>query len=254
MRIKAFASRNIKELVRDPLSYIFCLGFPLVMLLVMTLIGQNIPKEAGNTLFSIQNQSAGTAVFGLAFVMLFAALLISKDRTSALLCRLFASPMKSVDFILGYSIPLFIIAVAQLIVNFVASIILGAVVGESFNIPNLLLSMLVHIPTIILFIGLGIIFGSLFNEKSSPGISSIIVSLAPMLGGVWMPIDQMGGAILVVAKIFPFYHAVGASRAVLAGTADESLIYNILILCAWAVAVLIVSIFVFKSKMRSEKK
>lgn len=253
MRIKAFASRNIKELIRDPLSYIFCLGFPLVMLLVMTVIGQNIPKEAGLNVFSVQNQSAGTAVFGLAFVMLFAALLISKDRASTLLCRLFASPMKSVDFILGYTIPLLIIAAAQLAVNFLSSIVIGAAVGESFDVPNMLLSMLVHIPTIILFIGLGIIFGTLFSEKSSPGISSIVVTLAPLLGGVWMPIDTMGGTILTVAKIFPFYHAVKSARTVLAGSTDD-VAQSVLYVSAWAVVVFIVSIFVFKAKMRSEKK
>lgn len=253
MRINAFASRNIKELIRDPLSYIFCLGFPLVMLVVMTIIGQSVPKEAGVEVFNIQNQSAGTAVFGLAFVMLFSALLISKDRASALLSRLFASPMKSVDFILGYTLPLVIIAVAQLAVNFVSSLVIGAVVGESFDILNMLLSMLVHIPTIFLFIGFGIIFGSLFSEKSSPGISSILVTLAPLLGGVWMPIDTMGGVILDVAKIFPFYHAVKASRTVLAGSTD-GVALSVLYLCAWAAVVFVASIFVFKAKMRSEKK
>ncbi|MCQ4022747.1 MULTISPECIES: ABC transporter permease [unclassified Ruminococcus] len=253
MRIKAFASRNIKELIRDPLSYIFCLGFPLIMLLVMSVIGQSIPENEGTAIFNVQNQSAGTAVFGLAFVMLFAALLISKDRASALLCRLFASPMRSVDFILGYTLPLIIIAAAQLAVNVISSVIIGAAVGESFNFLNLLMSLAVHIPTIFLFIGLGIIFGTLFNEKSSPGISSIIVSLAPMLGGVWMPIDAMGGVILTIAKIFPFYHAVKASRTVLAGS-SEGVAASILILCAWAAVIFILSIFVFKAKMRSEKK
>lgn len=32
-----------------------------------------------------------------------------------------------------------------------------------------------------------------------------------------MPIDTMGGVILDVAKVFPFYHAVKASRTMLAG-------------------------------------
>ncbi|MGN0441443.1 MAG: ABC transporter permease [Acutalibacteraceae bacterium] len=253
MRIKAFASRNIKELIRDPLSYIFCLGFPLVMLVIMSFIGQSIPKEAGNEVFTVQNQSAGTAVFGLAFVMLFSALLISKDRTSALLSRLFASPMKSVDFIIGYTLPLVIIAVAQLAVNFVSSLVIGAVMGESFDVLNMLLSMLVHIPTIFMFIGFGTIFGSLFNEKSSPGISSIIVSLAPILGGVWMPVDVMGGVILDIAKVFPFYHAVKASRTLLSGSGD-GVALSVLYLAAWAAVVFTASIFVFKAKMRSEKK
>ena len=97
------------------------------------------------------------------------------------------------------------------------------------------------------------VFGTLFSEKSSPGISSILVTLAPMLGGVWMPIDTMGGVILDVAKVFPFYHAVKASRTVLAGSTD-GVLQSVLYLCIWAVVIFAISIFVFKAKMRSEKK
>lgn len=252
MKIKAFALRNIKELVRDPLSYIFCIGFPLVMLLIMTVIGQNIPKEAGLDIFNLSNQSAGTAVFGLAFVMLFAALLISKDRESALLCRLFASPMKSVDFILGYAFPLLVVAAAQLAINFVATIIIAAAMGESISVLNIFLSLLVHIPATVLFIGLGIIFGSVFSANAAPGLCSVIISIAPLLGGVWMDIDSMGGAFLTAAKIFPFYHAVKASRSVIAGSTN-GVWQSILYVSFWAAAVFVISVFVFKAKMRSEK-
>lgn len=252
MKIKAFASRNIKELMRDPLSYIFCIGFPLVMLLIMTIIGQNIPKEAGLDIFNVSNQSAGTAVFGLAFIMLFAALLISKDRESALLIRLFASPMRAMDFIFGYALPLAVVAVAQLAVNFVSTIIIAAVIGENISVFNLLLSMLIHIPSVVFFIGLGIIFGSTFSANAAPGLCSIIISVAPILGGVWMDIDSMGGAFLTAAKIFPFYHAVKASRSVISGLAD-GVLQSVFIIALWSVAVFVVSVFVFKSKMRSEK-
>lgn len=252
MRVKAFATRNIKELLRDPLSYIFCLGFPLIMLVIMTLVGQNIPQQEGLNIFNIQNQSAGTAVFGIAFIMLFAALLISKDRATALLCRLFASPMKSIDFILGYAIPLAIITILQLAVNVISTVVISIVIGQSINIVNLLASFIVYMPTAIMFIGFGIIFGSLFSDKASPGISSVIISLAPIMGGVWMSIDAMGGVMLAVAKIFPFYHAVKAARTVIAGSFDIA--QSMLILCIWAVAIFALSVIVFKTTMRSEKK
>ena len=100
-RSLVFARRNLKELLRDPLSYIFCLGFPIVMLLVMTAINSMIPVGTMD-LFNIKKLAPGIAVFALSFVMLFATLSISKDRTGAFLTRLFASPMRSYEFILGY--------------------------------------------------------------------------------------------------------------------------------------------------------
>ena len=38
MKSIVFAKRTIKEILRDPLSYIFCLGFPLVMLIIMSIV------------------------------------------------------------------------------------------------------------------------------------------------------------------------------------------------------------------------
>ncbi|MBO5501127.1 MAG: hypothetical protein J6A48_03810, partial [Clostridia bacterium] len=76
-KIKAFAVRNGKEILRDPLSYIFCLGFPLVMLVIMTLVDRSIPAQAGMTIFHIENLSGGIMVFGLTFVMLFTAITVA---------------------------------------------------------------------------------------------------------------------------------------------------------------------------------
>ena len=91
-KVLAFSSRNFKELLRDPLSYIFCLGFPLIMLIIMSVINESIPPEANMTLFRIENLAGGIAVFGLSFVMLFTTLTVSKDRSGAFLVRLYATP------------------------------------------------------------------------------------------------------------------------------------------------------------------
>lgn len=249
MPVKAFAARNFKELVRDPLSYIFCIGLPIVMLVIMTILGRSIPSQAELEIFSLQNQCAGMIVFAFSFVMLFTALLISKDRAGSLLIRLFASPMRSYEFIIGYAIPLALIAVAQILACFGASIILSPAIGESLNIQYIPLCFLVSIPSVILFIGLGIIFGFLFSEKSAPGLSSIIISAAPILGGVWMDLDMIGGQLLAVAKCFPFYYAVSSCRKIMEGNFND-VPQSIMILSIWAVSIFAASIFVFRIKAK----
>jgi ABC-2 type transport system permease protein len=89
MRYIPFASRNIKEIARDPINLFFGLGFPLVLLFLLTAIQSNIPVD----LFEIQNLAPGIAVFGLSFIALFSGTLISKYRSTSFLTRLFASPM-----------------------------------------------------------------------------------------------------------------------------------------------------------------
>ena len=113
MRSIIFSKRTVKEILRDPLSYIFCLGFPIVMLIIMTIVDQSIPPEAAMTIFHIPNLAPGIAFFGLSFVMLFTCLQVSKDRSTALMLRLYASPMKSLDFIAGYTLPVLVLAYWQ---------------------------------------------------------------------------------------------------------------------------------------------
>ncbi|MBQ2230623.1 MAG: ABC transporter permease, partial [Oscillospiraceae bacterium] len=146
-RAWAFAERNVKEVLRDPLSYIFCIGFPLVILVIMTLVNQSIPKEAGMTIFRIDRLSGGVAVFGQTFVMLFAALCVSGDRSGSFLVRMYATPMKSRDFVLGYIIPMLLISVIQCALTMIASFIISLITGVELSITGLLLAIVVSLPS-----------------------------------------------------------------------------------------------------------
>lgn len=249
MKSFVFASRNFKELVRDPLSWIFCLGFPIVMLIVMTLINKSIPPEAGMTLFRLESLAPGIAIFGLTFIMLFACLLISGDRGGAFLLRIFTSPMKSSEYILGYIIPLIVLAVGQFFITIIASLIMSLISGTGLSIPNMLFAVVTSVPSMIMFIGFGILFGTLFNKNAAPGLSSIIICLSGMMGGIWMDIDTMGGTLKDICAALPFYHSVKAARLAFSGDFSSSLSEAGIILI-WAAVVIAAAIIVFKKKMR----
>ena len=251
-RILAFSSRNIKELLRDPLSYIFCLGFPLVMLVIMSIVNQSIPAEANMTIFNIENLSAGIAMFGLSFVMLFTCLTVSKDRSGAFLTRLYASPMRSADFIAGYMLPVLVLALIQLVISFAASLLATVILGENtMNIGGVLLAIVMLLPVAIFFIAAGLLFGSLFNEKSAPGLCSIIISLATILGGVFFDAESTGGIMLDVCNALPFFHAVKAARLAVA-LQLEDIGVHLLITLAYAVVFSVLASVVFRSKMRAD--
>lgn len=253
MRITAFANRNIKELLRDPLSYIFCLGFPVIMLILMTIINKSIPPQANMTVFRIDNLCAGITVFGLTFLMLFAALLSSKDRTSSFLMRLYASPMTAFDFIAGYYLPLIILAVIQCVITFGISLIIAAIEGVQINIGNVLLAIVTLIPSMIMFIGFGLIFGSKFSQNAAPGLCSAIISAASILGGIWMDVEAIGGVIEKVCLALPFYHSVSAARKAVDGNFSE-IGTNILVVCVYMLAAAALSVAAFKSNMTKDNK
>ena len=253
MRSIIFCKRTIKELLRDPLSYIFCLGFPLVMLVIMTIIDRSIPKEAGMKLFQIQNLAPGIAVFGLTFIMLFTCLQISKDRSSAFLTRLYASPMNAVDFIGGYTIPLMIISLLQIIIAFIASLIIGGITGYAFQIGNILLCIMVLLPSAMMFIAFGLFFGTLLNDKAAPGICSIIITAASLLGGIWMDVDAVGGIFGKVCHALPFYHGASVARMALQGNYSE-LGKPLTIIFIYATAIFTLASLLFQRKMQKDLK
>ena len=253
MKSMVFAKRTMKEILRDPLSYIFCLGFPLVMLVIMSIIDQSIPKQANMTVFHIENLGAGIAYFGLTFVMLFTSIQVSKDRSTAFLMRLYASPMKSIDYIIGYTLPMCLLGLAQMVICFVAAFVIGLCTDYTFAITDILLSMLALFPSLLLFAGIGILFGSVVNEKAAPGLCSIIITVTGMVGGIWMDIDGMGGVIQKVANVLPFYHGVSLAKLPFAETTDrlaEHLIWTV----GCGALVYVLAVVIFRLKMKKDVK
>lgn len=252
-RITAFASRNIKEMLRDPLSYIFCLGFPIVMLIVMSVINESIPPEAGMTVFRIDNLLGGIAVFGQTFVMLFSALTVSTDRSGSFLVRMYATPMRSGDFCLGYILPMLVISSVQTLITYTAAFIISLITGVSLNIGGLLVSLICLIPSALMFIGFGILFGTLFNEKAAPGLCSIIISLGSMLGGVFMDVDNMGGFMLDICRCMPFYYCTRSARyAARLDFGAETFLFPIMIVALCAIVIIFLASFVFGRKMKAD--
>ncbi|MBR0146817.1 MAG: ABC transporter permease [Eubacterium sp.] len=174
----SFARRNLTEMSRDVLSYIFCVAFPVVMLIIMSLVNSNIPKESGMTIFRIDNLAGGVAVFGQTFIMLFTALQVATDRGSSFLIRLYASPMKSRNFTNGYILPMLMVALIQGVITYTASYIIALITGYDLNPLGLLSALFTALPSALFFIALGLIFGTLFNEKAAPGMCSVIMAIS----------------------------------------------------------------------------
>ena len=243
MRSRTFASRNFKEIVRDPLNLSFLFGFPVVLLLLLSAIQANIPVS----LFEIEHLAPGVAVFGLAFMTLFSATLISKDRKSSFMHRLYTTPMTSVDFILGYTLPLIPIAAMEGVACYIFALILGLKLSAS-----VLLALLFMIPVALLYIGLGLLCGSVFNDKQVGGIcGALLTNLSAWLSGIWFDLDLVGGAFKKVAYALPFVHAVEMERAIIAGSLSDALSHLWWVL-GYAGLILVAAVLVFLKQMKKQ--
>ena len=241
MKMLSFAKRNTKEIIRDPLTLFFGLGFPIVLLLLLSAIQANIPVP----LFEIAQLTPGITVFGLSFMTLFSATLIAKDRESALLQRLYTTPMTALDFILGYTLPIVPIAVAQSVACYAVAVAIGLEVTV-----NVFLAILFIVPISVLFIALGLLFGSILNDKQVGGIcGALLTNLSAWLSGTWFDLELVGGVFKKIAYALPFVHAVELERAVLSGSFSDILPHFWWVL-GYSVAALAVAVLLFLRQMK----
>ncbi|WP_342472319.1 ABC transporter permease [Metasolibacillus sp. FSL H7-0170] len=241
MRALAFAGRTAKEILRDPLTLIFGIGLPIVILLLLTAIGKNIP----NDLFQIEQLTPGIAVFSLSFMSLFSAQLIANDRASSMLSRLFTTPMTAVDYIIGYTLPLIPMALVQGSICYGVAILLG--MNASIEI---IMAWLMLLPTSIIFIGIGLLCGSIFNEKAVAGIcGGLLTNIVAWLSGTWFSLELVGNTFKTVAYKLPFVHAVDMGKAIISGM-RSGITTNLSWVLGYGILLLIVAILVFKRKMQ----
>lgn len=209
MKMLAFARRCAREILRDPINLIFGLGFPLVLLFLLSTLQRNIPVP----LFEIDNLTPGITVFGLSFLTLFSATLVARDRESAFLPRLYTTPMTGSDFILGYLLPMLPMALIQAAICYLAAIPMGLTVSI-----RILWAVVGLLPMAVFYICLGLLCGSLMGVKQVGGIcGALLTNLSAWLSGVWFDLELVGGVFEAIAHALPFYHAVELEKALFWG-------------------------------------
>ena len=243
MRIMTLSGRTAKEILRDPTNLGFGIGFPVILILMMTAIQRNIPVS----IFEINMLAPGMTVFGLSFITLFSAMLISKDRESALLQRLYTTPLTAVDFIAGYMLPLIPMALVQCFVCYLVAAPLGLKLSaETFT------ALLYEIPIAVFFIALGLLCGSVLGVKQVGGLcGALLTNVCALLSGIWFDLDLIGGAFENIAYMLPFVHAVEIEKAAINGTTGDMGTHLIWI-SVYAVVTLVLAVALFLRQMKRQ--
>ena len=243
MRMITFAKRCTKEILRDPINLGFGLGFPLVLLLLLSCLQANIPVE----LFEINTLTPGITIFGLSFITLFSATLIAKDRETALLQRLYTTPLTGIDFIAGYMLPILPIALGQTVICYLFAIPLGL----EFDV-NVIYAVLGIIPMAIFNIALGFLCGSVLGVKQVGGIcGALLTNLSAWLSGVWFDLELVGGVFKKLAYGLPFVHAVELERALFKGDFATAATH-ILPIVLYSMLTIVTAVFCFLGQMKKQ--
>ena len=243
MRMMTFAKRCTKEVLRDPINLFFGLGFPLVLLLILSAIQANIPVS----LFEIDTLTPGITVFGLSFMTLFSATLVAKDRESAFLQRLYTTPLTGFDFILGYMLPIIPIALGQTVICYLVAIPLGLTLSV-----NIIYSVIGMIPMAVFNIALGLLCGSILGVKQVSGIcGALLTNLSAWLSGVWFDLKLVGGFFEKIANLLPFVHAVEMEKVLFSGDFGLAATH-ILPIALYSIAITMIAVLFFLRQMKKQ--
>lgn len=243
MKMMTFAKRCANEILRDSINLAFGLGFPLVLMLLLSAIQANIPVS----LFEIDTLTPGITVFGLSFMTLFSATLVAKDRETAFLQRLYTTPLTASDFIIGYMLPILPIALGQTTICYLVAIPLGLTV--SINIVYAIIGI---IPMAVFNIALGLLCGSLLGVKQVGGIcGALLTNISAWLSGVWFDLTLVGGFFEKLAGLLPFVHAVEMEKALFSGNLSGAL-EHILPIIIYSIVITVAAVLCFLRQMKKQ--
>ncbi len=243
-RIATLTRRNVREILRDPLSLAFMMGLPLLMEILFYFLFHNMTAQ-----FEMRYLAPGIVVFAEAFTTLFAGLLLAIDRGTSFLTRLYVSKARPYEFIFGYTLALLPVSLLQSVLFFAVGGLLDASFWSVRMIPAALLSLF----TSLLFIGLGILFGSLCSEKSIGGVSATVITGQSVLSGMWFPLEGLSGGFLTAMKVLPFKNASLLIQNAVNGYADAwaDMLLPLLIVFGYTVVAFAAAIAVFSGKMKN---
>jgi ABC-2 type transport system permease protein len=238
MRSLELAKKNFKEVWRDWLSLGLTIALPILMLVVLQAFGDV------DAFFTPSNLAPGIVLFGFVMLMFSSAMTLARDRESALFSRLLTAPLRSNDFATAYSLPYLAVAIIQGFVLYGVGGLFGLEISGSVGLVFLILLVMA-----ILYVGLGMVFGSLFTIKQVPFFYMVILLLT-IFGGAWMDLEAIGGGFQSFGNVFPFAHAIDATRDVMIDGADFSAIATDLYwILGYTLVTAVLAVFAFRRRM-----
>lgn len=244
-RIAVLTGRNLKEIIRDPLSLVFAIALPLVMEILFYFIFHSLTTQ-----FEMKYLAPGIVVFAESFLTLFTGILISTDRNTSFLTRLYVSKARSHEFIFSYALSILPVSLFQAVLFFVV----GGIFDASLFGVGMICATALSLVTSLFFIAAGILFGSVCSEKSVGGISSVIIAGQSVLSGMWFPIEGLNEVMVTIMKVLPFKNATMLIQNTVLGFNDvvNDFLIPLSVVLLYAAATFVLAIIFFKKKMRSE--
>jgi ABC transporter DrrB family efflux protein len=232
VRTLATAGRVLRQLSHDPRSIALMLIAPS---LLVGLFAWLFSDQEG--VFDIYGPPI-LALFPFIIMFLITSITTLRERRSGTLERLMTTPLGKADFIAGYALAFGFMAVLQAVVTVSFAVI---VCGLSPEGPAWQLG-LVAVADAVLGMALGLLASAFARtEFQAVQFMPLIVFPQILLGGLFMPRDQMPEALYTISKFLPLSYAIDAINAVTNGDEGWDVYGPLLVVLAFLVGSLILA-------------
>ncbi|WP_347124840.1 ABC transporter permease [Microbacterium sp. SY138] len=240
-RTFATAGRVLAQLRHDPRS------------IALMLIAPSLLVGLFAWLFSDQDgvfdQFGGAILALFPFIVMFLITSITtlRERRSGTLERLMTTPLEKADFILGYALAFGLMALLQAVIT--VSFAVG-VCGLDVEGPLWQLG-LVAVVDALLGTALGLL-ASAFAQTEFQAVQFMPLLVFPqiILGGLFMPRDQMPDVLHAISDWLPLSYAIDTINAVAAGDEGWDVFGPLLIVVTFAVGALVLASLTLRRRTR----
>ncbi|MCI1017213.1 ABC transporter permease [Microbacterium sp. C5A9] len=240
-RMLATAARVLGQLRHDPRSIALMLVAPS---LLVGLFAWLFSDQDG-----VFDQFGGAILALFPFIVMFLITSITtlRERRSGTLERLMTTPLGKADFILGYALAFGLMALLQAVVtvSFAVGVCGLDVEGELWQLG------LVAVVDALLGTALGLL-ASAFAQTEFQAVQFMPLLVFPqiILGGLFMPRDQMPDVLHAISDWLPLSHAIDTINAVTAGEEGWDVYGPLLVVVAFGVAALVLASSTLRRRTR----
>jgi ABC transporter DrrB family efflux protein len=240
-RTFATAGRVLAQLRHDPRS------------IVLMLIAPSLLVGLFAWLFSDQDGvfdrfgGAILALFPFIVMFLITSITTLRERRSGTLERLMTTPLGKADFIGGYALAFGVMAILQAVVtvSFAVGVCGLDVDGELWQLG------VVAVIDALLGTALGLL-ASAFAQTEFQAVQFMPLLVFPqiILGGLFLPRDEMPDVLHAISDWLPLSYAIDAVNAVAAGDAGDEVAAPLLVVAAFAVGALVLASLTLRRRTR----
>ncbi|WP_233590363.1 ABC transporter permease [Dyella dinghuensis] len=196
----------LAEARSECLRYLRNPGFMLPIMLFPTmfylLFGIVMAKHEGADVARYLLASYG--VFGLMSPGLFGfGISLALERDGGLLTYKRALPMPPGAYLLGKMLMAMLAAAVVIVLLLIMSVTMAHVALTAQQAGMLLLTGVLGV---LPFCALGMLVGTLIKGQGAPGLLNLVYLPMSFLSGLWVPMNQLPGALQQIAPIWPSYH------------------------------------------------